>query len=78
MVATANRIFRGRKDLVLLEIDPLQLACPVVDENLEGGSELYPHIYGPLSLPAVLAVHAFPPDADGAFSLPATLGRATL
>jgi uncharacterized protein (DUF952 family) len=75
VVATANRIFRGRDDLVLLEIDPRQLTCRVVDENLEGGNELYPHIYGPLAMQAVSAVHPFPPETGGTFSLPATLAR---
>ena len=55
---------------MLLEIDPTALTCPVVDENLEGGSELYPHIYGPLPMAVVSAVHLFVPRADGTFSLP--------
>ena len=73
VMATANRIFRGREDLVLLEIDLEQLSCPVLDENLEGGCELYPHIYGPLPMAAVIAVHPLSPDADGSFSLPVAL-----
>jgi uncharacterized protein (DUF952 family) len=58
---------------VLLEIDLEQLSCPVLDENLEGGCELYPHIYGPLPMAAVIAVHPLSPDADGSFSLPVAL-----
>lgn len=73
VVATADRIFRGRDGLVLLEIDRATLACPVLIENLEGGSELYPHIYGPLPMDAVRAVHRFAPRADGSFSLPETV-----
>jgi uncharacterized protein (DUF952 family) len=76
VVATADRIFRGRAALVLLEIDPGRLTCPVVAENLEGGSELYPHIYGALPMDAVRAVHRFPPRSDGSFSLPATVTAA--
>lgn len=72
VTATANRIFRGRRDLVLLEIDPARLTCRVVDENLEGGAELYPHIYGPLPMHAVVAVHDFPCGADGTFSATAS------
>ena len=64
----ANRIFRGRHDLVLLEIDAARLICPVVEENLEGGVELFPHIYGPLPVGAVTAVHPFPCEADGSFA----------
>jgi uncharacterized protein (DUF952 family) len=68
VVATANRIFRGRRDLVLFEIDPARLNCKVVDENLEGGAELFPHIYGYLQMDAVATIRAFPCDSDGAFS----------
>jgi uncharacterized protein (DUF952 family) len=73
VAATANRIFRGRTDLVLLEIDATRLTSPVVVENLEGGAELYPHIYGPLPIAAVRRVHRFPASSDGTFTLPAEL-----
>ena len=63
VLATLNRIFRGRTDLVVLEIDPELLGCKVVDENLEGGAELFPHIYGRLPMSAVVNVHALPTDA---------------
>jgi uncharacterized protein (DUF952 family) len=66
--AVANRIFRGRPDLVLLEIDPAELGCPVVDENLEGGSELYPHVYERLRMSAVLRILEFPCNSRGDFS----------
>ena len=68
VVATANRIFHGKKDLVLLEIDPALLGCRVVAENLEGGAELFPHIYGRLKMTAVKQIHAFPCDEAGSFS----------
>jgi uncharacterized protein (DUF952 family) len=73
VLATADRIFRGRDGLVLVEIDARQLTCPVVVENLEGGAELYPHVYGPLPMQAIQAVHPFPCDDRGSFILPATL-----
>ena len=76
VAGTAERIFRGRDGLVLLEIDPARLTCAVVDENLEGGREVYPHIYGPLPLAAVTAVHPMPVGADGSFSLPAVVTSA--
>jgi uncharacterized protein (DUF952 family) len=76
VVATANRIFRGRQGLLLLEVDRGRLQCEVVEENLEGGSELYPHVYGPLPIAAVSAVHPFSPLPDGSFSLPGALTSA--
>jgi uncharacterized protein (DUF952 family) len=68
VLATANRLFRGRTDLVLLEIDPARLSCRVIDENLEGGAPLFPHIYGRLPMSAVVKVHAFPCSPDGSFA----------
>jgi uncharacterized protein (DUF952 family) len=68
-VADAN--FRGRSDLVLLEIDRARVECDVLDENLEGGSDLFPHIYGPLPMSAVRAIIDFPCRPDGTFALPA-------
>src|SRR5262249_33536570 len=51
-----NRFFQGRTGLVLLEIDPSRLACRIVDENLEGGAELFPHVYGKLPMAAVVRI----------------------
>jgi uncharacterized protein (DUF952 family) len=48
-----KRRFQGRSDLVLLEIDPSRLTCTIIDENLEGGTELFPHIYARLPMSAV-------------------------
>jgi len=55
-----NRFFKGQTGLVLLEIAPDRIGCKVLDENLEGGSELFPHIYGRLKMSAVIAVHELP------------------
>ena len=67
----ANRRFSGRTDLVLLEIDRACVPDAIVDENLEGGGELFPHLYGRLAMEAVVRVHAFPCGRDGRFELPA-------
>ena len=69
----ANRVFSGRSDLVLLEIDRTKLTCEVIDENLEGGARLFPHIYGRLPVAAVVKAHRFPCGADGRFELPETV-----
>ena len=50
-----NRFFLGQKNLVVLEIDSALLQCAVIEENLEGGAELYPHIYGKLPLNAIVS-----------------------
>jgi len=46
--------FKGKHDLVILEIDPEILLSPVKYENLEGGLEMFPHVYGPINLDAVI------------------------
>jgi uncharacterized protein (DUF952 family) len=69
----ANRIFYGRDALVILEIDPARLPSAVVAENLEGGTDLFPHIYGLLPMTAVVAIHELPRGPDGLFELPGTV-----
>jgi uncharacterized protein (DUF952 family) len=71
----ANRLFAGRTDLVLLEIDPARLDVPLRWEPGAPPSPngvWFPHIYGPIPPAAVVAVHDFPPSTDG-FRLPAAL-----
>ena len=65
----ANNRFRNRRDLVLLQIDTSTLEVPVRYENLEGGRELFPHIYGPLPTTAVVRATPFPANADGGFDV---------
>ena len=77
VVHTASRLFKGRGDLVLLCIDTAKVNAGIRHENLAGGADLFPHIYGPLEIAAVVAVHDFQPRADGSFEAPAAL-RATI
>jgi uncharacterized protein (DUF952 family) len=66
----ANRLFRGRADLVLLHIDPARLESPVRWEpgvTTDPESMLFPHLYGPLPVRAVIRVTAYPPAPDGGF-----------
>lgn len=46
--------FEGKENLVLLELDTGALLAPLKYENLEGGEELFPHIYGPINTNAVI------------------------
>jgi uncharacterized protein (DUF952 family) len=66
----ANAAFAGADHLVVLVIDPDRVAAPITYENLEGGVELFPHIYGPLGLDAVDEVMPFDAGPDGRFSFP--------
>ncbi len=47
------------EDLVLLELDPARLDEPVVVEDLSAG-DAFPHLYAPLPLGRVTAVHRLP------------------
>ena len=74
----ANALCRGRTDLVLLEIDESRLPEPPRYEPgdpADPDSPRFPHVYGPIPLGAVVAVHAFPPRPDGRFTVPDTVGR---
>jgi uncharacterized protein (DUF952 family) len=66
----ANRLFRGRDDLVLLHIDPDRLDAPIHWEPgvaTDPESMLFPHLYGALPVDAVINVTSYLPGADGAF-----------
>jgi uncharacterized protein (DUF952 family) len=73
VIATANRLFKGRRDIVLLCIDTERLKAEIRYENLEGGTDLFPHVYGALEIAAISAMHDFPPRKDGNFELPLAL-----
>lgn len=67
----ANRLYRGRSDLVLLHIDPSRLTAPVRWEPgvaTDPESMLFPHLYSPLPVAAVVRVTAYPPAGDGSFA----------
>jgi uncharacterized protein (DUF952 family) len=72
----ATALARGRRDIVLLEIDESRLAEPVVWEQgdpPDPGGMLFPHVYGPIPVEAVVAVHDYPPEPDGSFRPPTHL-----
>jgi uncharacterized protein (DUF952 family)/NTP pyrophosphatase (non-canonical NTP hydrolase) len=70
VIRVADAFYRGQKDLVLLVIDSARVEAEIRYENLEGGEERFPHIYGPLNVEAVVRVADFEPGPDGAFTLP--------
>lgn len=63
----ANQRFVGRRDLVVLHVDSAKLQSEVRYENLEGGVELFPHVYGPIPAAAIVRVTAMVPGDDGRF-----------
>ena len=72
IVDTANLIFRGRTDLVILVIDTDRLTAPLKVEDLYGHGS-HPHVYGPIDRAAIVSTVDFPCSADGTFALPENL-----
>jgi len=69
ILKVANRYFSGRQDLVLLQVDSEKLAADLRWEDSDG--DVFPHLYGPLNLGAVISVVPISPDPEGVFrSLP--------
>lgn len=66
---TAAKHFAGQDDLLLLAIDGQALGPALIYEPSRGG-DLFPHLYGPMPLSAVLAVHELPRNAAGAHVFP--------
>jgi uncharacterized protein (DUF952 family) len=61
---TARRYFAGLSDLVLIAVDADRLGPALRWERSRGGA-LFPHLYGPLQLDAVLWIKPLPLAADG-------------
>lgn len=70
VIGVANNRFREQSGLVLLAIDTNRIMHKIRYENLEGGSQLFPHIYGQLDPDAVITVYDFTPGPDGYFVMP--------
>lgn len=56
--------------MCLLVIDPDKLGAPVIAENLAGGEELFPHIYGAIPVSAVVEVTALVRDRHAGWRSP--------
>jgi len=81
IVDVANKYYSGANNMVLLNIDPARLTSKLIFEppaHLDGSPALphepmFPHIYGPINLDAVIEVIDFPCDFKGHFSSPPQL-----
>jgi uncharacterized protein (DUF952 family) len=66
---TASRHFAGQDDLVLVAVDAARLG-PALEYEPSRGGALFPHLYGPLLLDAVVWVRPLPLGEDGAHVFP--------
>ena len=81
MVDVANKYYSGANNMVLLNINPARLTSKLKFEppaHLDGSPALphepmFPHIYGPINLDAVIEVIDFPCDSHGSFLTPPQL-----
>lgn len=65
----ANRLFSGKRKILLLVIDVSTLRSELKYDSDEQSGEQFPHIYGPLNIDAVIdkiPVHA---EQDGHFEI---------
>jgi uncharacterized protein (DUF952 family) len=72
ILQVANAFFRGQQGLVVLEIDRDRLVSEVRDEWVDAGgmfpaemSTVFPHVYGPINLDAVVRVVTLEMAGDG-------------
>lgn len=86
LIETANLSFVALQDeLLALEIDPARLAVPLIFEppippqqaamatvpsRQPDPNTLFPHIYGPLNRPAIIACFPLDRDATGRWQMP--------
>jgi uncharacterized protein (DUF952 family) len=79
VLRVADAFYTSQPDLVVLVIDTSKLVSilkfegpinPKTGQSETETDDLFPHIYGILNLESVTKVVAFPPNADGTFSLP--------
>lgn len=68
VIGSANRFFKGQKDLIILKIDADRVKPEIRYEGAETNN-LFPHIYGALNLDAVIQLIDLDVDATGLFML---------
>jgi uncharacterized protein (DUF952 family) len=77
VVPVAEKFYAGLGDLLLLVIEPAHLNADLKWEPPSGGTpppgvpegDLFPHIYGPINLDAVVQVLDLQSNPDGKYSL---------
>ena len=78
VVPVAEKYYKGQNDLFLLVIEPSLLSSDLKWEPPSGGApppgvaegELFPHVYGPINLQAVVQVIDLESNPDGKYSFP--------
>lgn len=80
VLPVAENFYKGQSDMLLLVVEPALLSADLRWEPPAGGTpppgvgegDLFPHIYGPINLDAVVKVFDLDANPDGQFSFPKT------
>jgi len=78
VLPVTEKYYKGQGDMLLLQIDPSRLSSELLWEPPSGGApppgvpegELFPHIYGPINMDAVVNVFDLESNPDGSYTLP--------
>jgi len=78
VVPVAEKYYKGQNNLLLLVVEPALLSSDLKWEPPSGGApppgvaegELFPHVYGPINLEAVVQVIDLESNPDGKYDLP--------
>ena len=77
LLPVAENFYKGQPGLLLLKIDPARLTSELRWEPPSGGTppgvpegDLFPHIYGPINLDAIVKVYDLESDPDGSYKSP--------
>ena len=78
VLPVAEKYYAGQSGLILLMIEPTLLSSDLKWEDPSGGApppgvpegDLFPHVYGPINLDAVVDVLDFIRDASGNWTMP--------
>jgi uncharacterized protein (DUF952 family) len=78
VLPVAEKYYNGQPDMVLLKIDPALLSSELRWEPPSGGApppgvpegDLFPHIYGPINLDAIVKVQDLESNPDGSYKTP--------
>ncbi len=66
VLSVANRYYPGQDDLVILWVEKERLTSDLRWESSDG--DVFPHVFGPLNLDAILAVTDLTADPNGRFT----------
>ena len=67
VIATANRFFKDKENLIVLEIQKDLLRSELKVEKADDVAESFPHLYGPLNLESVVKVWTLSKNSEGTF-----------